>query len=729
MKQVARSLRDGRLIVAEVPVPILRPRGALIRTVASLVSAGTERTAVEFTQKSLPQKVRARPDLAREVLSKAQRDGVLTTVDSVLNRLGRLLPLGYSSAGIVTAVGLDTPGLRVGDRVSAAGAGYANHAEAAFVPRNLIVTLPDDVDFESAAFVTVAAVALQGVRQAGSRLGENVLVIGLGLVGQLSVQLLKAAGCRVFGIDLDRTRVDLAIELGADSGGAGREARAAAAAFVNRRGFDAVLLAADTTGNEPVRLAAELSRDRGVVVAVGAVGLDIPRQLYYEKELELRLSRSYGPGRYDTQYEEEGTDYPFGYVRWTEQRNMEEVVRLLSTGKLRAKPLISHRFPIQEAEAAYELVTGKTRDHPLGVLLTYEPSIQLPRQIPLTISPTRADPSAVRLGMFGAGDFANSTLLPAIRGVRDIALTGIVSASGLSARSSGSRFGFAYCASDEEALLQDQGTNWIAIVTRHDLHASQAIAAMEAGKDVFVEKPLALDRDQLFAVVETQRRTGRRLMVGFNRRFAPMVEDMVTFFAKRQRPLIAVYRVNAGAVPANHWTIDPVTGGGRIIGEACHFFDLLQALTGALPNQVYTVATEIDGSPIHDEIVITISFHDGSVGTVIYSAGGDRSFSKERIEVFGDGKVAVLDDFRRLDLIESGSQTHRHQRFRADKGHRREWQTLVESVATGKPTPIRMDEIVGAHLAAFAALDSLSTRQPVDIDTAAFMGLRPDQQA
>jgi predicted dehydrogenase/threonine dehydrogenase-like Zn-dependent dehydrogenase len=726
MKQVARSLRDGRLVVADVPTPILRPRGVLIRTVTSLVSAGTERTAVEFTQKNLLQKVRARPDLAREVLRKAQRDGLLATVDSVKDRFGRLLPLGYSSAGIVIGVGPDTPGFRVGDRVTAAGSGYANHAEAAFVPRNLVVQLPDGVDFESAAFVTVAAVALQGVRQAGPRLGENVLVIGLGLVGQVSVQLLRAAGCRVFGIDLDPDRVRLATEMGAHAGSVNSEGRVQGEAFVRGRGFDAVLLTADTSSTEPVTLGAQLARDRAVVVAIGAIGLDIPRQLYYEKELELRLSRSYGPGRYDPQYEEHGTDYPYAYVRWTERRNMEEVVRLLSDGELKVMPLISHRFPIEDAGAAYDLVTRKS-DRPLGVLLTYDDGKGLAREIQLTPTPGASQSGSLRLGMFGAGDFANSTLLPAIRGIKGIELTGIVSASGLTAQSSGSRFGFGYCASDPEALLQDPRTNWIAVVTRHDLHASQAIAAMDAGKDVFVEKPLALDHDELRAVVDTQRRTGRRLMVGFNRRFAPMAQQLHAFFARRQRPVIATYRVNAGAIAADHWTLNPAVGGGRIIGEACHFFDLLQMLIGAVPDRVYSQAAEIGGSPIDDQLVITISFSDGSVGTVIYAAGGDRSFGKERIEIIGDGKVAVLDDFRKLELIEDGRATRRRERMRADKGHRNAWRALAESVASGKATPIGVEEIVGAHLVAFAALESLRSGLPVKVDVAGFMSAESDQ--
>jgi predicted dehydrogenase/threonine dehydrogenase-like Zn-dependent dehydrogenase len=726
MRQVARSLRDGRLLLAQVPTPLLRPRGVLIRTAASLVSAGTERTAVEFTQKNLAQKARARPDLARQVIDRARREGVLTTYDSVVNRLGQLLPLGYSSAGVVTDVGEDTPGFHVGDRVTAAGAGFANHAEAAFIPRNLVVRLSDDVDFESAAFVTVGSVALQGLRQAGPNLGENVLVIGLGLVGQLTSQLLKAAGCRVFGVDLEPHRVELAIELGADAGAVLGEARKAGAAFAEGRGFDSVLVTADTVSDDPVTLAGELARDRAIVVAVGAVGLNIPRTLYYEKELELRLSRSYGPGRYDVEYEEAGNDYPIAYVRWTEQRNMAEVVRLLGGGVLKVKPLITQRFPIEQAEAAYEAVAGKSQARPLGVLLVYDTTTELPREVRLT-APTEAHvPGVVRLGMLGAGNFATSTLLPALRGNRDITLTGIVSASGLSARSSGGRFGFAYCASDENALLQDPGTNWIAIVTRHDLHAAQAIAAMEAGKDVFVEKPLALDQAELLTVVEAQRRTGRRLMVGFNRRFAPMVEEMRVFLAGRQRPLVATYRVNAGAIPPSHWTQDKAVGGGRIIGEACHFIDLLQWLIGSPPSRVYTQAAVAGGRPIDDEVVISISFADGSVGTVLYTAGGDRSFGKERIEAYSDGRVAVLDDFRSLELVGSGRRTRRRERLRPDKGHRGEWQKLVEATLTGAPTPIPLTDLVAAHLAAYAAVESLHSGSPQKVDSAAFLGDTPD---
>jgi predicted dehydrogenase/threonine dehydrogenase-like Zn-dependent dehydrogenase len=693
----------------------------LIRTAVSLVSAGTERSAVDFTRKNYLQKARARPDLARDVLDKARREGVLTTADSVLNRLGQLLPLGYSSTGIVVAVGEDTPGLRVGDRVTAAGAGFANHAEAAFIPRNLVVRLPDEVDFESAAFTTVGAVALQGIRQAGVRLGESVLVIGLGLVGQLTVQMLRASGTRVFGVDLDRDRVRLAIELGADAGSTTDEARAAGRSFAGSHGFDAVVITADTASNEPVNLAAELARERAVVVVVGAVGLDIPRTPYYEKELDLRLSRSYGPGRYDSDYEEGGNDYPLAYVRWTEQRNMQEVVRLLAFGALSVKPLITHRFPIEDAEAAYDAVAGKKGERPLGVLLVYDPERELGGGVRLRPEQPPPAPGSLRLGMLGAGNFANSTLLPAIRGVTGISFTGIASASGLSARSSGDRFGFAYCAADEDELLNDAGTTWIAIATRHGDHARQAVAAMEAGKDVFVEKPLALDRSELRSVLATQRRTGRRLMVGFNRRFAPLFEQLQAFFAGRRRPLIGLYRVNAGSVPAGHWVQDPAVGGGRIIGEACHFLDLLQVLAGSSPTTVFTHAVRVDGTPVEDEVVISVSFADGSVGTVLYSAAGDRAFGKERLEVLGDGRVAVLDDFRELSLVQTGRQSRRRERLRSDKGHRGEWRRLAAAVAAGAPTPISIEEIAAAHLAAFAAVESMHTGRPVDIDTASFL--------
>ncbi|HEY8601370.1 MAG TPA: bi-domain-containing oxidoreductase, partial [Thermomicrobiales bacterium] len=582
---------------------------------------------------------------------------------------------------------------------------------------------------EEAAFVTVGAIALQGVRQAEVVLGHEVAVIGLGLLGQLTVQILKAAGCRVFGIDLNPARVDLALELGADAACINEHALSECMEFTRGRGCDAILITADTSSDEPVALAGDLARDRAPVVAVGAVGLSIPRKVYYEKELDLRLSRSYGPGRYDADYEEKGQDYPYAYVRWTEGRNMEAFVRLLADGAVRVKPLITHRFAIDQATSAYDLITGKVAEPFLGVVLTYDFERILPRRIDLESpkvgigAPVGAAQSAVRVGLLGAGTFANAVLLPAMRGVPGLEFVGAVSGSGLNARASGDRFGFAYCASDADALITDPQINWLVIVTRHDLHAVQVIRGLEAGKDVFVEKPLALDRDELLEVVRTQSRTDGRLMVGFNRRFAPMVRNMARFLADHRRPLIATCRVNAGDVPGDHWTQDMAIGGGRIIGEACHFVDLLQFLIGAPPLTVTAHALEAIGGAATDEAILTLTFADGSVGTVVYSGAGDRAFGKERIEVLGDGRVAILDDYRQLELVRDGKRTRQTERLRPDKGHRGEWEAIVAAARTGGPAPIPLREIVASHLATYAAVTSIREGRAVSVDAPEFWDL------
>ncbi|HEX6507528.1 MAG TPA: bi-domain-containing oxidoreductase [Chloroflexota bacterium] len=723
MKQVLQHVRSGETAVADVPVPLVEAGKVLVRVGASLVSAGTERMVVDFAHKNLVQKARSRPDLVRQTMDKARRDGVLTALDAVQDRLDRPMALGYSCAGTVIEVGAGITDIEVGDRVACAGAGAA-HAEIASVGRNLVTRLPEGVDVEAGAFATLGAIALQGMRLAEVQLGETVAVIGLGLLGQLTVQMLRAAGCVVVGMDILEARADLARQSGAhavatDGDGLAQLCRQ----FSEGRGADSVLITADTRSNEPVELAGEIARDRAVVVAVGAVGMTIPRKIYYEKELDFRISRSYGPGRYDPRYEEEGVDYPAGYVRWTENRNMQAFLQLLTDGTVDVIPLITHRFPIERGAEAYNLISSGSGETFLGVLMTYPHETELRRRVDLAPRPSSAAPTAVpavRIGLLGAGNFATVTLLPAMQKVADLELVGVSTATGLSARAAADRFGFRFSATDEREIFEAPDINTIVIATRHNLHAPQAIAAMRAGKEVFVEKPLALDRDGLPDIIRVQRETGRRLMVGFNRRFAPMVQEMHRFLQGRRGPLIALCRVNAGPIPADHWTQDPATGGGRIIGEACHFVDLLQFLIGAAPTQVSAMAAGTDTGIVADEVVITLTFEDGSAGTIVYTAGGDRSFGKERLEILGDGRVAVLDDYRSLELVRNGKRRRRHERLRPDKGHRGEWEAFVGAARTGAPTPISIPDIVSAHLATFAAVESLQRGEPVSVDLAGF---------
>ncbi len=716
MKQLLQNLKTGQTTVAEVPVPTPRAGQALVRTAASLVSAGTERMVVEFAEKTLFGKARARPDLVRQALEKARREGLLSTFQAALDRLDQPMALGYSSAGVIVELGVGMEGFHVGQRVACAGAGYAVHAEYAVVPRNLLAPLPDGVDFESAAFTTLAAIALHGFRLAEAQVGERVAVIGLGLLGLLTGQIAAAAGCHVLGIDLNPDRVALAAELGL-SACSRDQAESTAEAFTAHRGFDTVLICADTKSNDPVELAGHIARDRGRVVAIGAVGLTLPRRIYYEKELSFINSRSYGPGRYDATYEERGVDYPIGYVRWTEGRNLEAVVDLLASGKLRVQPLITHRFPIERAAEAYEVITGKKSEPFLGVLLTYpqKEAREASKIVRFQVAPSQnVSPATCALGVIGAGLFANATLLPAIKNVSGIELIGIASAGGLHAAHAARKFGFAYATSEAEAILDDPQVNTVAILTRHDQHADLAARALAAGKHVFVEKPLAIEREQLAMLAEQLSKTEWCLLtVGFNRRFAPLARELAAFLADRTEPLFAHYRVNAGYLPPNHWLHDPRQGGGRIIGEACHFVDFLTFLVGAPPAEVTARALPDGGKYRQDNVTMTFTFPDGSLGVVDYLANGDKSFPKERLEVFCGGRVAVLDDFRRLEMVRDGRR--KVLRTRQDKGWRGEWEAFVRALREGGPPPIPYEHLFGVAEATFAAKYALRTARPVTI--------------
>lgn len=711
MRQVVQTFKTGETQVAEVPAPGLRARGILIRTCASLVSAGTERMVVNFAEKNLLQKAQARPDLVRQVLDKIQTEGLLTTIESVRNRMDQPLPLGYSSAGVVTAVGADGGSFQLGERVACAGGGFAGHAEVSYIPRNLAVKLPDNVSFEHGCFATVGAIALQGVRQAEVVVGHNVAVIGLGLLGQITMQILKAAGCRVFGIDLNAQRVALATEMGADFACANAFAVANAQAFTAGRGFDAILITADTESNGPVELAGTLARSRAIVVAVGAVGMHIPRKVYYEKELDFRLSRSYGPGRYDLEYEEKGNDYPYDYVRWTEQRNMEAFVQLGADEKIQLEALITHRFPIEHAPRAYQLITGKTGESFLGVVLTYPEQPDRSRRVevrpPVAVRVEKT--GRVRLGVLGAGNFANATLLPVLKKMENVELGGIASGGGLTARATADRFGFFYCTTDAAEIFADPALNAVAILTRHSFHALQAIAALNAGKHVFVEKPLCLTSDELGSIVtayygQTEKRA---VMVGFNRRFAPFVMELKEHLQNVKEPLMINYRVNAGFILPGHWVHDLTQGGGRLLGEACHFIDLMIHLAGSEPERVTTRSLPDTGRYVQDNLLITLEFANGSIGNLTYIANGDKGFGKELIEVFGGGLAARIDNYRTLLIRGGGAKVRRVARLRQDKGYYGEWQAFVSHISGDAPEPISFPEIVRSTQATLAAYESL----------------------
>ena len=713
MKQVLQSARTGKIEVAEVPSPRVLRGCVLVRIGASLVSAGTERASSEFASKNLLQKAKSRPDLARDVMNKIRRDGVLSAISAVRSRLDQPLALGYSSAGTVIAVGEGVSDIVPGDRVACAGANHAVHAEFACVPRMLVARIPSaDVGFESAAFTTLGAVAIHGVRTAEAKLGDTVAVIGLGLLGQLTVQILHAAGCRVIGFDLRQERAELARNSGALAVSASEaEFRDLCLQHSSGNGADCVLITAETSSSGPVNLASQIARDRAVVCAVGTVGLELQRKLYYEKELDFRISRSYGPGRYDTAFEQKGRDYPIGYVRWSETRNMEAFVQLLADRKLDLRPLITHSFGIEDAPDAYELITGEKPEPYLGVLIRYATGEQEPASRLELVSRKIQAHGQLRIGVLGAGNFALGTLIPAIQACDGAVLEGICASNGARAKAAAEKFGFAFCTSDEEEILSNPDINTVVIATRHHLHAGQVLRSLESGKHVFCEKPLCLTEGELSEIQSAyHRKTGSaHLMVGFNRRLAPMAKQMKAFLANSNGPLVMHYRVNAGMLPKDHWINDPEQGGGRVLGEVCHFVDFLSFLCGAMPTTVQ--ATAIPRGEEDQDAIIQLGFSDGSTGTIHYLCSGDRVFGKERVEVFGGGATVVLDDFRRLELVRHDRKQVHRSRLRQDKGHGAEWQEFAAAIRNGSPTPISFEEIYTTTLATIRIAESLRSGQ------------------
>ena len=704
MKQVLQNRKTGRPFVGEVPVPALQRGRVLVRTVASLISAGTERAAVELVSKGLVQEARERPDLVKAVVAKVKNEGLLNTFTAVRDKMAASQALGYSAAGIVTAVAGDVTEFQIGDRVACAGVGFASHAEVLSVPKNLCVHLPEQVSFEDGAYGTLGAIALQGVRLAEPTLGESVVVIGLGLVGQLTVQLLKANGCRVFGLDLDPTRVSLARELSADHAEVSEDAAANSIHNWTRgRGADAVLITAATDSNQPVEFAAKISRLKGRVIVVGMTGLDIPRAPFFSRELKLIISMSYGPGRYDPDYEEKGHDYPFAYVRWTEKRNIESFLDLVADKRVNVDRLTTHRFPIEAAERAYQLISGNATESYLGVLLNYDPEAEVKTHVALNGIPrSRKREKSIVLGVIGAGGYVPAMLLPHFK-TEGVEFRAIATASGISAHDVGKRFGFAEAVSSANDVLDDADVNLVVIGTRHDLHAQLARQALERNKHVFVEKPLALNDAELDEVLAAAETSNRFLMVGFNRRFSPLAQQAKSTFAQRDTPLSILYRVNAGHIPKEHWTQDPLEGGGRIVGEVCHFVDLMQFLTEAPPVSVFAESVSAKSPKIvdADSVFITLRFADGSNGVIAYLSEGDKTLPKERIEIFGGGTSFVIDDFR----------TGKTQ----DKGQQAQVKQICASVLTGERAPISLDELAATTRTTFRILDSLRERRPFEV--------------
>ena len=747
MKQILQSFKTGEMWLAEVPAPLCKANGVVVRTAASFVSAGTERMLAEFAKKGLVGKALQMPDQVRKVLRKMKTEGVFATLEKVQAKLDQPIPLGYSSAGVVVEAGHNAGDIKVGDRVACGGAGFANHAEYGYVPKNLVVKIPDGVGFEDASCATVGSIALQGVRQCDVRLGESVAVIGLGLMGILAVQMLKASGCRVIGFDPNSARCKLAEEMGCDKA-VSANLEGEAMAFSGGNGVDAVLITAATHSDEPVTVAAEISRKKGRVVATGLVGMNLPRDQYYKKEIDFRLSCSYGPGRYDPVYEEQGIDYPFGYVRWTEQRNMAAFLQLVAEGKVTPSKLVTHRFKFDDALEAYQILLGIKKEPYLGIVLEYQNDQVkkegvgegMQRRVDLHSTPRTCASDAVGVSFIGAGNFAKAVLLPTLKKVKvegvgaqrnvQVRFRGVSTATGMSAADTAKKNGFAFAATDQAEVLKDQETDLVFVTTRHDMHAVQIASSLQAGKYVFTEKPLCISEEQLAEFIGAgvgERCTAEdnhhctptpliytsRIMVGFNRRFSPHAKLLKDYFSKRTLPLVMHYRVNAGSIPRDVWIQDPQVGGGRIVGEGCHFIDFMSYVCGApvVKVQAMCIQTANAAETPEDSISVNLQFADGSVGTLGYVAFGDTTLPKEFCEIHGEGSTATMDNF--CTTVCSGKLGKRKLKGRQQKGFAEELAATIAAVKDGKDMPIPFEEIENVTKTCFAVLRAVKSGESV----------------
>jgi predicted dehydrogenase/NADPH:quinone reductase-like Zn-dependent oxidoreductase len=710
MRALLEDTKSGQVAVYDVPAPELREGGILVRTAYSAISSGTEKATVETGRKSLLGKAMARPDLVKQVIEYARSNGLAAAHQKVQARLNTLTALGYSCSGLVLEA--SSAGFQPGDRVACAGSGYASHCEVNFVPANLAVLVPGNVSLQAASLTTIGAIAIQGVRQANVTFGETVAVIGVGLVGVLAMQVLRAAGCRVIAIDVSTDRAAQATTLGAHLGLSTSDASLeGAVASFSRYGVDAALITAATRSAEPLELAAKLLRDRGRISVIGDVGMGVSRANMYRKEISLVMSRSYGPGRYDPLYEEGGQDYPIGFVRWTEKRNMESFLDLLSSGALQLEPLLAHLFPVEDGEKAYAAVeagayTGIIDYHAAGDV---RPS--LPAH---TVQPRQRE--ILRVGCMGAGGFARGIIFPHLRSAAGVLLESVATNTGAAAASARTSFGFSAAESPSE-LLDNPNLDAVFILTRHNSHAAYVKTGLDRGKNVFVEKPLAVDREQLELVrtAYVQALAENRapfLMVGFNRRFSPLTEKLTSFFAGRAEPMLVHIRCNAGFIPRDSWVQNPKHG-GRVVGELCHFVDWARAVVGCAMRSLTAAALPDAGRYNGDNLTVTISFEDGSVANLVYVANGDKAVAKEYFEVFCGGSIARMDDFKVLSLSRGGKiETSKRSR---DKGHRREMELTIDAMKQGKAAPIPFDELVEVTEATFAIEEAMRTQRCVSL--------------
>ncbi len=698
MEQLIQNLKDGKMELMEVPFPALKPGCVLVRNHFSVISAGTEGKTVKDARLGYIGKARSRKDDVAKVIQSAKTHGMMKTYRMVMNKLEAPSPLGYSCAGEVIAVADDVSGFSVGDLV-ACGGNSANHSEVICAPVNLCAKVGSKTNLEDAAFTTIAAIAMQGVRQAELNLGENCAVIGLGLIGQLTIKLLQAAGVTPIGIDIDQQQVENAQKIGCNHSfsTSNNSTLENIMTLTRGAGVDAVIITAGTSSADPVDLAGEIARQKAKVVIVGAVNTGFSRKNYFRKELDLRMSCSYGPGRYNTNFEEKGLDYPIGYVRWTEQRNMQAFLDLLDSGKIDLEGIVTHRFNFEEATKAYQLIVDRSERFS-GITLKYDVNKELKAAaIQLSSQPVK---SGLNIGFIGAGSFAQNFLLPNLG--EKVNLTGVCTSRGNTARNIAEKYGFRTCSTDALELLHSNDTDTVFIATRHDTHYQYAKAALEAKKNVFLEKPLCLSEEELDSIIQVEAKSEATLMLGFNRRFAPQIVELKSQL-NNTVPIAINYRINAGIVPPDHWVHDPEVGGGRVLGEACHFVDLCRFLAGSRIVSVSANALD-NGQNLSDSVIIQLAFENGSIASISYLSNGNKAVAKERLEVFALGSVAVIDDFK---IATGFGFNFANGKIKQDKGHRAEITTFLAAIEQGNPIPIPFHETVESTRATFAVLQSI----------------------
>lgn len=705
MKQIIQDLKKGNTILEEVPAPQVKPGAVLIRTTRSLVSLGTERMLVEFGKAGFIEKARQQPDKVKQVLDKMKAEGILPTLEAVFNKLNQPLPLGYCNVGEVEAVGKGVHGFSVGDRVASNG----NHAEFVCVPENLCAKIPDNVSDEEAAFTVIGSIGLEGIRLCNPTFGETIVVVGLGLIGLVTAQLLKANGCRVIGYDFDSQKVSMALANGiiAFNPADGTDPVKFVQNTTNGVGADGVIITASNKSDEIIHQAAEMSRQRGRVILVGVIGLNIRRDDFYKKELAFQVSCSYGPGRYDENYEQRGHDYPIGYVRWTEKRNFEAILQAINSGQLNVRSLITERVPLAE----YDQIYGDMRKSGSIASILIYPEQTVPKSS-IQVLPSDFKGSKGVFGIIGAGNFTSSTIIPGMKAA-NAQLKSIASAGGLSAKMMAKKGGIAVATADYKSILNDPEVDTVLITTRHNLHAYMTIEALQAGKHVFVEKPLCLNETELeqIMVEKTNRDLSPMVVVGFNRRFAPLAQQMKRLTGEGPKNIVAT--MNAGFIPAEVWVHDLETGGGRIIGEACHYIDLCSFLAGSKVKAVCMNSMGVNPKENTDNVSILLKYENGTNAVINYFANGSKAYAKERIEVFSQEKTLILDNWRVLTGY--GYKGFRKMKTKLDKGHKTQFKLLVESIKTGKPI-IPFDEIVNTTKTSLAAIQSLKTGCWIEID-------------